>query len=119
MSTNLLRKCVSTHEPARCPRSVKYSSSRRPRRGHEEAVDVRACSAYLIQIGYISSQVNEHVVTRKKHIPEYVAMYAGVRPERRELDRFYLTIGFNQRTTNVEFISEIVPQGTSVSTVRA
>lgn len=65
---------------------------------HEEAADVRARSVYLIQIGYISSQTTEDLATRMKRIPEYVAMYTGVSPVRRELDRFYSRVGFNPRT---------------------
>jgi AcrR family transcriptional regulator len=61
----------------------------------EETADVRARAVYLIQIGYISAHVTEDMATRMKRIPEYVAMYTGVRPEQRDLDRFYARIGFN------------------------
>lgn len=57
--------------------------------------DVRARAVHLIQIGYISSQITEDMATRMKRIPEYVAMYTGVFPEQRELDRFYSRIGFD------------------------
>lgn len=63
----------------------------------EETADVRARAVHLIQIGYISAQVTEDMATRMKRIPEYVAMYTGVRPEQRDLDRFYARIGYNPR----------------------
>jgi AcrR family transcriptional regulator len=61
----------------------------------EGTADVRARAVYLIQIGYISAHVTEDMATRMKRIPEYVAMYTGVRPEKRDLDRFYARIGFS------------------------
>lgn len=60
----------------------------------EDTADVRARAVHLIQIGYISAHVVEDMETRMKRIPEYVAMYTGVRPEKRDLDRFYARIGF-------------------------
>lgn len=60
-----------------------------------QTADVRARAVYLIQIGYISLHITEDMATRMKRIPEYVAMYTGVYPEQRELDRFYSRIGFN------------------------
>ena len=63
----------------------------------EETADVRARAVHLIQIGYISAQVTEDMATRMKRIPEYVAMYTGVRPEQRDLDRFYARIGYHTR----------------------
>lgn len=64
----------------------------------EETADVRARAVYLIQIGYISAHVTEDMATRMKRIPEYVAMYTGVRPEKRDLDRFHARIGFHPLT---------------------
>jgi AcrR family transcriptional regulator len=61
----------------------------------EETADVRARAVYLIQIGYISAHVNEPIAIRMKRIPEYVAMYTGVRPKKRDLDRFHARIGFS------------------------
>jgi len=63
----------------------------------EDAADVRARSFYLIQIGYISSQVNESLEDRMTRIPEYVAMYTDVRPKERDLARFYSRIGFDPK----------------------
>lgn len=60
----------------------------------EETADVRARAVYLIQIGYISAHIAEDMATRMKRIPEYVAMYTGVRPEQRDLDRFHARIEF-------------------------
>jgi len=61
----------------------------------EDTADVRARSLYLIQIGYISSQVTEDMATRMRRIPEYVAMYTDVRPDARDLARFHARIGFH------------------------
>lgn len=61
----------------------------------EETADVRARSVYLIQIGYISLHVTEDMAMRMKRMPEYIAMYTGVRPEQRELERFFARIGYN------------------------
>nr|WP_242431938.1 TetR/AcrR family transcriptional regulator [Burkholderia ambifaria] len=68
----------------------------------EDTADVRARSVYLIQIGYISLHVAEDMATRMKRIPEYVAMYTGVRPEQRDLERFYSRIGFDPTAQTIE-----------------
>ncbi|MEP7456107.1 TetR/AcrR family transcriptional regulator [Phyllobacterium sp. SB3] len=58
--------------------------------GHSEmTADVRARTAYLVQIGYISMQSDEDLATRMKRIPEYIAVYTGEVPQQRELDRFF------------------------------
>lgn len=64
----------------------------------EDTADVRARAVYLIQIGYISAHVSEDTATRMKRIPEYVAMYTGVKPQQRDLDRFYARVGFSPVT---------------------
>jgi len=64
----------------------------------EETADVRARAVYLIQIGYISAHVSEDMATRMKRIPEYVAMYTGVMPQQRDLDRFHARVGFSSVT---------------------
>lgn len=61
----------------------------------EDTADVRARAVYLIQIGYISAHITEDMVTRMKRIPEYIAMYTGIRPEQKDLDRFHARIGFS------------------------
>lgn len=60
----------------------------------EETASVRARAVYLIQIGYISAHIAEDMTIRMKRIPEYVAMYTGVRPEQKDLDRFHARIGY-------------------------
>ena len=50
--------------------------------------DVRARTVYLTQIGYISLQVSEDLVTRMTRIPDYVKTYTGHRPTEPELARF-------------------------------
>ena len=51
--------------------------------------DVRARTVYLVQIGYISMQVNETLATRMSRIPAYVKTFSGKAPTERELARFY------------------------------
>ncbi|MEJ5022762.1 TetR/AcrR family transcriptional regulator [Ochrobactrum vermis] len=58
------------------------------------SADVRARTTYLVQIGYISMQSREDIATRMKRIPEYIAIYTGHTPERRELNRFFARHGF-------------------------
>ncbi|WFU47567.1 TetR/AcrR family transcriptional regulator [Sinorhizobium terangae] len=63
--------------------------------GHSEiTADVRARTTYLVQIGYISMQTREDIATRMRRIPEYIAIYTGQVPERRELDRFFARHGY-------------------------
>lgn len=54
-----------------------------------ETADVRARTAYLVQIGYITMQHKEDVATRLKRIPDYIEIYTGIAPSQRDLDRFY------------------------------
>ncbi|MGY5775309.1 TetR/AcrR family transcriptional regulator [Rhizobium sp. LEGMi135b] len=56
--------------------------------------DVRARTTYLVQIGYISMQSREDIAVRMKRIPEYIAIYTGQIPEKRELDRFFARHGY-------------------------
>ncbi|CAN7669997.1 TetR/AcrR family transcriptional regulator [Rhizobium sp. LjRoot258] len=58
------------------------------------SADVRARTTYLVQIGYISMQSKESIAVRMKRIPEYIAIYTGEIPARRELDRFYARHGY-------------------------
>jgi AcrR family transcriptional regulator len=54
-----------------------------------QEADVRARTVYLVQIGYISMQVQESLATRITRIPAYVKTYSGQAPTDRELARFY------------------------------
>lgn len=57
--------------------------------GHPTRVsDVRARTIYLVQIGYISMQANEAIMTRIERIPTYVEIYTGCAPTEREMARF-------------------------------
>ncbi len=57
--------------------------------GHDEAdADVRARTIYLVQIGYISMQVEETLETRLTRIPHYVEIFTGHPPAPREIARF-------------------------------
>jgi len=63
--------------------------------GHEDVpADVRSRTVYLVQIGYISMQMNEDIAVRMKRIPEYVKIFTGQAPEQRELDRFFARPGY-------------------------
>ncbi len=65
--------------------------------GYDEApADVRARTTYLVQIGYISMQSSEDLSLRMKRIPEYIAIYTGQVPQKRELDRFFSRHGYRQ-----------------------
>lgn len=59
-----------------------------------EESDVRARTVYLVQIGYISMQVDESLATRIARIPAYVKTYSGQAPTERELARFHARHGF-------------------------
>jgi AcrR family transcriptional regulator len=61
---------------------------------NEESADVRARSLYLVQIGYISMQTREDLAIRMKRMAEYVEIFTGFPPERRELDRFFARHGY-------------------------
>jgi len=57
--------------------------------GYEpDDADVRARTLYLVQIGYISMQVNEDIEVRMQRIPGYVNTYTGQYPSEQELARF-------------------------------
>jgi AcrR family transcriptional regulator len=57
------------------------------------SADVRARTMYLTQIGYISTQPTEDLAMRMRRIPEYVEIFTGEAPSRRELDRFFARHG--------------------------
>jgi hypothetical protein len=54
--------------------------------------DVRARTMYLVQIGYISMQVQEDLDLRLKRIPNYVKTFTGHAPTQSELDRFHAQV---------------------------
>ena len=56
--------------------------------------DVRARTTYLVQIGYISMQSEEELSIRMKRIAEYVAIYTGHAPSKKELNQFYSRHGY-------------------------
>lgn len=59
-----------------------------------ETADVRARMAYLVQIGYISMQVDEGRDIRMLRIPAYVQAYCGQLPSKSELARFHARLGY-------------------------
>ena len=70
-------------------RRLKALSDMLERWGHDpQDADVRARTIYLVQIGYISMQVDETLETRLTRIPNYVEIYTGHPPEPREIARF-------------------------------
>ena len=62
------------------------------------AADVRARTIYLTQIGYISMKMNETSSDRMKRIADYVEIFTGRTPERRELERFFARHGHSSAT---------------------
>lgn len=56
--------------------------------------DVRARTIYLAQIGYISMNTREDLAVRMRRIPNYIEIFAGRRPEPREMARFYARYGY-------------------------
>ncbi|MCT7378072.1 TetR/AcrR family transcriptional regulator [Chelativorans salis] len=56
--------------------------------------DVRARTVYLVQIGYISMQVQESVATRMSRVRRYVEIYTGRPPTQGEVDRFHARLKF-------------------------
>lgn len=55
--------------------------------------DVRARTIYLTQIGYISMQAEEDAPLRMTRVPDYVWIFTGLRPEPRDLRRFFARRG--------------------------
>lgn len=62
----------------------------------ETTADVRARTTYLVQIGYISMQANEELGTRMTRIPDYIEIYTGQAPGKREMDRFHARHGYTK-----------------------
>lgn len=70
--------------------------------GYEtDAADARARTIYLTQIGYISMKTTEDVVVRFRRIPQYVTVFTGKAPKRRELDRFFGKFGYAEKEPGV------------------
>lgn len=71
------------------------------------ASDVRSRSIYLTQIGYISMKSEENIVERFRRMADYVEIFAGQRPEQRELDRFFARHGYevNEQGEFIELVS--------------
>ncbi len=61
----------------------------------EMSADVRARTIYLLQIGYISMQTNEDINLRMKRMPEYLKVFTGYTPQKKELDRFFSRHGIS------------------------
>ncbi|WP_392890200.1 TetR/AcrR family transcriptional regulator [Pseudomonas migulae] len=73
--------------------------------GYEtDAADARARTIYLTQIGYISMKTTEDIVVRFRRIPQYVTVFTGKAPKRRELDRFFGKFGYAEKEPGV-FVS--------------
>lgn len=63
--------------------------------GHDpKTADVAARTVYLVQIGYISMQVEEDKGERMERVAAYVTIFTGHRPEQRELARFFARHGY-------------------------
>lgn len=69
-----------------------------------EAADARARTIYLTQIGYISMRTSEDITVRFRRMPQYVSVFTGKSPKRRELDRFYGKFGYAEKEPG-EFVA--------------
>lgn len=67
-----------------------------------EDADVRARTVYLVQIGYISMQVQESVATRMARVSRYVEIYSGRAPTQREMARFHARLKFKPAAHQAE-----------------
>ena len=56
--------------------------------------DVRARTVYLVQIGYIATQVSEATAARMSRVPRYVEIYSGQPPSAREMARFHARLRY-------------------------
>lgn len=63
--------------------------------GYESGdADVRARAVYLVQIGYISMQVQETPAMRMPRVRRYVEIYSGRSPSASEMARFFARLRF-------------------------
>lgn len=62
-----------------------------------DAADTRARTIYLTQIGYISMKATEDITERFRRIPQYVSIFTGKTPKKRELDRFFGKFGYAEK----------------------
>jgi AcrR family transcriptional regulator len=62
-----------------------------------DAADTRARTIYLTQIGYISMKTTEDMTERFRRIPQYVSIFTGKAPKKRELDRFFGKFGYAEK----------------------
>lgn len=73
--------------------------------GYEaDAADTRARTIYLTQIGYISMKTTEDITVRFRRIPQYVSIFTGKAPKKRELDRFFGKFGYAEKEPG-EFVA--------------
>lgn len=73
--------------------------------GYEhDAADARARTIYLTQIGYISMGTAEDITVRFRRIPQYVSIFTGKAPKKRELDRFFGKFGYAEKEPG-EFVA--------------
>ncbi|MFT3975140.1 MAG: TetR/AcrR family transcriptional regulator [Amaricoccus sp.] len=59
-----------------------------------DEADVRARTVYLVQIGYISMQVQESRALRMSRVERYVEIFSGRTATRREIARFHARLQF-------------------------
>ncbi|WP_102109251.1 TetR/AcrR family transcriptional regulator [Oceaniglobus roseus] len=60
-----------------------------------DEADVRARTMYLVQVGYISMQMQEDIALRLSRIPNYVKTFAGQAPRPEEMERFCARLGLS------------------------
>jgi len=61
------------------------------------AADVRARNFYMLQIGYISMQLDEPLALRMKRLPEYVRVFTGKAPKPKDMERFFARHGISSQ----------------------
>jgi len=59
--------------------------------------DVRARTLYLTQVGYISMKTKEDLPTRMARVPQYVEIFTGRTPPKRETERFFSRHGYSPK----------------------
>lgn len=65
--------------------------------GYDAAeADVRARTVYMVQIGYISMQVQEPMAVRLARVPAYIKTFTGWLPTEAEMRRFQAQLGYRE-----------------------
>ncbi|MFT8791020.1 TetR/AcrR family transcriptional regulator [Komagataeibacter saccharivorans] len=66
--------------------------------GQGEA-ETRARTIYLLQIGYISCRTHESLDTRMRRMSDYIEIFTGRTPQKRDLERFFARHNYTPAAT--------------------